>query len=319
MTGIAVAKGDNFTGYAGVDWNCTIMPLKVLDDNGTGQYVWWAGAMAYAVDQGASVLNMSLGGNQFSELLESAAEYVHNKGAISVASMSNDNNNTLSYPAAIAQIIAVGSTDPDDHRSHPFVWGDSQTGSNFGNHIDVVAPGNYIYCLDNNDNDNYNYYYGGTSMATPLVTGLCALLLAQDPSRTPDEVREIIRETAEDQVGEAWEDIPGFDNFFGYGRINAYDALMFDQALSIKEQTGVKDQYSIYPNPASESIRVQFPKQAKQLRVVNSLGQIVANRSLKSSRQELFIDLNGFISGNYSISFYNKKGALIKTKQLSIQ
>ena len=83
-------------------------------------------------------------------------------------------------------------------------------------HIDVVAPGNFIYGLSFNSNTNYNTYWGGTSQASPLVAGIASLLLSQDPDRTPNEIYQIIRNTAEDLVGDQSEDTQGFDIFHGF-------------------------------------------------------------------------------------------------------
>ena len=224
ITGIIAANGNNGTGYAGVDWNCKIMTCKILDNNNSGFYSWWASALYYATDNGADVINMSVGGSGFSSTLQNAINYAYNNGVVIVACMMNEDNSVTYYPAGFANSIAVGATNPDDTRADPFFWSAS-SGSNFGNHIDVVAPGNYMYGLDYSSDINYNSYWGGTSQATPLVTGLASLLLAQDATRTPDDIRTLIRNTAEDMVGNPIEDISGFDIYYGYGRINAHEAL----------------------------------------------------------------------------------------------
>ena len=225
VAGIIGADANNKIGYAGVDWNARLMICKILDQNNSGFYSWWTEAIYYAVDNGANVINMSVGGSSFSNSMRDAIDYAHNNGVIVVASMMNLDNDVPYYPAGYQNTIAVGSTDPNDERSSPFFW-NSNSGSSYGNHIDVVAPGNYIYGLNHQSNTNYGFYWGGTSQAAPLVTGLCALLLAQDSNRTPDDVRSIIRSTAEDQVGDPSEDTVGFDIYYGYGRINAYQALL---------------------------------------------------------------------------------------------
>ena len=228
VMGIIGTNSNSPLGYASVDWNCKLMACKITD-NGTGFYTWWADAIYYAVDNGANVINMSVGGNSFSSLMEDAVNYAYNNNVTIVACMMNENNDVTYYPAGYQNTIAVGSTNPNDERSSPFFWS-ATSGSNYGSHIDVVAPGNYIYGLNHQSNTNYNSYWGGTSQASPLVAGVCALLLAQDPTRTPDDMRAIIRNTAEDQVGNASEDAPGFDVYYGHGRINAYQALLQDIA-----------------------------------------------------------------------------------------
>ena len=236
VAGIIGANGNNSIGYAGVDWNCKLMILKALDNNNYGFYSWWASAIYYAVDNGAKVINMSLGGSSTSSTLKNAIKYAINNGVVVVACMMNTNSNTIFYPAGFSGVIAVGSTDPDDTRSNPFFWS-STSGSNFGSHISVVAPGNYIYGLNYQSNTNYNSYWGGTSQATPYVTGLASLLLAQDPTRTPAQIKSIIEATAEDQVGNPSEDTPGWDQYFGYGRINAFNALSVNLGSTTSSQT----------------------------------------------------------------------------------
>jgi subtilisin family serine protease len=224
VTGIIGANGNNSTGFAGVDWNCKLMILKGLNSNNFGYYSWWADAIYYAVDNGAKIINMSLAGSGNSITLQNAVNYALANNVSVIAAMGNENSSTLNYPAAYPGVIAVGSTDPDDHRSNPFFWS-ATSGSNYGSHISVVAPGNYIYGLNYQSNTSYDYYYGGTSQATPPVTGLSALLLAGNSSLKPAQVKSIIEITAEDRVGNSNEDSPGWDQYYGYGRINAFKAL----------------------------------------------------------------------------------------------
>lgn len=236
VTGIVGAKGNNSIGYAGVDWNCQLMICKILEDNNYGYYSVWTEAIYYAVDQGAKVINMSVGGSGYSSTMEDAINYAHDNGVTVVACMHNQNTSSPYYPAAYENTIAVGSTNPNDQRTAPFSWSIT-SGSNFGNHIDVVAPGNYIYGLHYQDENYYDSYWGGTSQATPLVTGLASLLLAQDNTRTPDDIREIINTTAQDQVGLSSEDTQGWDQYYGYGRMNAHHALLQNSAPVIVDQS----------------------------------------------------------------------------------
>ncbi|MEM9836036.1 MAG: S8 family serine peptidase, partial [Bacteroidota bacterium] len=99
-------------------------------------------------------------------------------------------------------------------------------GSNYGDHIDVVAPGNSMLSTRYNDNQAFNWWMGGTSQATPLVAGTASLLLGLNPNLSVEEVRTIIRTTADDQVGAASEDTPGFDIYHGAGRLNTHQAVL---------------------------------------------------------------------------------------------
>ncbi|MFT5972985.1 MAG: thermitase, partial [Cryomorphaceae bacterium] len=157
VTGIIGANANNNLGYAGVDWNCKLMVCKILDQNGSGLYSWWTDAIYYAVDNGAKVINMSVGGSGFSNSMQEAVDYAYNGGVTIVACMMNENNQVSYYPAKYQNTIAVGATDASDMRAAPFFWS-SESGSNYGAHIDVVAPGNYIYGLSYSSNTNYNSY-----------------------------------------------------------------------------------------------------------------------------------------------------------------
>ena len=270
VAGIIGANGDNAIGYAGVDWNCKLMILKVIDNTNFGLYSWWAEAIYYAVDNGAKVLNMSLGGSGPSTTLEDAVDYALNNNVVVVVSMMNENTGEVYYPAGFNGVIAVGSTDADDNRSDPFFWSET-SGSNYGNHISVTAPGNFIYGLNYQSNSNYGSYWGGTSQATPHVAGLASLLLAQNPNRTPAQIKSIIEATAEDQVGNSTEDTPGFDQYYGHGRINAFNAL---SVLNSINTHGFQDaDLEVFPNPASQNFTLTFPASAKQVQILNSLGQ----------------------------------------------
>ena len=226
ICGTVGASTNNHIGYAGIDQNCTLMICKNLDDENLGEYSWWATSLYYAANNGAKVINMSEGGYDYSKTLYTAVNYAYDAGCLIVASMMNKNNGDNYYPAAFKKVMAVGATDTDDGRCRQFTWGG---GSNWGKHIAVVAPGNRIYGLDYKDNDNYDVYWSGTSQATAYVSGIAALLLSQDDSRTNKDLRKIITETAVDQVGDPREDTPGWDQYYGYGRVDLYAALMYDK------------------------------------------------------------------------------------------
>src|SRR4030095_6448580 len=196
ICGTVGASTNNAIGYAGIDQNCKLMVCKNLDDENLGEYSWWSASLYYAANNGARVLNMSEGGYDYSKTLENAINYAYDAGCLIVASMMNKNNGDTYYPASFRNVMAIGATDTDDGRCREFTWGG---GSNWGRHIAVVAPGNRIYGLDYKDNFNYDVYWSGTSQATAYVTGIAALLLSQDPSRTNKELKEIIKSTAVDR------------------------------------------------------------------------------------------------------------------------
>lgn len=233
-SGISAALTDNGAGIAGTAWGPQIMPLKV--DNGDGEMYddAIADAITFATDNGAHVLGMSLGGPTPSSTLEDACQYAWENGKVIVVSSGNENSD-IGYPARYSTTIAVGATNEVDNRIYPGspgnYWSGTQ-GSSYGPELDVVAPGINIYAPDwSEDGEGYNpggdytSGFGGTSASCPFVSGEASLLLSKDPSLPNQRVRSIIRSTADDQVGETSEDTPGFDIYYGYGRVNLYNAL----------------------------------------------------------------------------------------------
>lgn len=313
VTGIIGANSNNNRGYSGVDHNCKLMIGKILDQNNSGYYSWWTDAIYYAVDNGAKIINMSVGGSGYSSSMKDAIDYAYNNGVTVVACMMNENNNTTFYPAGYQNTIAVGSTNPNDERSTPFFWSPT-SGSNYGNHIDVVAPGNYIYGLDYQSNTNYNSYWGGTSQATPLVAGISSLLLAQDPNRTPDDIRSILRNTAEDQVGNASEDIVGYDNYYGYGRVNAYQALL-QSSLSTDEFANTIN-LSIFPNPISNFVTISSKTAFKSILIRNILSTEIFRIENSYNLNSLKLDFTNFETGVYIVSILSIDGDLIVSKKI---
>lgn len=316
VTGIIVADANNSIGFAGVDWYCKLMTGKILDANNSGLYSWFSDGIYYAVDNGARLINMSVGGSGSSQLMSDAVDYAYQNGVTIVACMMNENNQVTYYPAGYSKTISVGSSDANDERSSPFFWS-ATSGSCFGNHIDVIAPGNYIYGLSNTSNNNYNGYWGGTSQATPLVTGICGLLLAQDPTRTTEDLRDILRNTAEDQVGDPSEDIMGFDIYYGAGRVNAFQALKLE-AVGREDEQKLDLGLQVYPNPAMEKISVNSLENYSRLEIRNSFGGKVFESNGQQSTEQKEISISEFSNGLYFLSIFDAEGNLLATRKVII-
>ncbi len=217
VAGVAAADTNNSEGIAGVAWDCKILPVKVTAADGTGFYSWIIDGIIWATDQGAKVINLSLGGDVDDPFLEDACKYAFDKGVVIVAAAGNDTASVV-YPAAYDDyVLAVAATDYNDEPADF---------SNFGPQVDVAAPGVYIlgpapqwYVGDG----FLPYIFGsGTSASTPHVSGMAALIMSLKPELKPAEVMAIIRYTADD-VNKAAH--PGRDDFIGYGRINMQRAL----------------------------------------------------------------------------------------------
>ena len=227
------AKTNNLIGFAGVNQKGKIMNLKNLSDDNFGEYSWWAESIKYAVDNGADIVNMSEGGDDYSETLKTAVDYALENGVLIVAAMMNKGNDKDYYPASFNGVFAVGATDSDDKRCEKFTWGG---GSCWGKHIAVVAPGNKIYGLDYEDDYNYDVYWSGTSQSTAMVSALASLLLSQKKTRTVDEIKKIIMATAKDKVGDYSEDERGWNQYYGFGRIDCYAALVYERNPEIESR-----------------------------------------------------------------------------------
>ncbi|MFO0494394.1 MAG: S8 family serine peptidase [Flavobacteriia bacterium] len=267
IASIVGANGNNGIGFSGMDWNCKLMILKVLK-NDIGYYSWWANSIYYAVDNGANVINMSLGGDLESQALNEAIQYALDHNVVVVVSMGNKNSENISYPSNYPGVIAVGATNPDDSRTTSFFWS-STSGSNYGEHISVVAPGNYIYGLSNKNNTEFDTYFGGTSQSAAFVSGLASLLIAQSPTIINKDVKDLIEKTSNDRVGNQKEDRVGRDNYYGNGRINAFEALAVhhDDAFILHDED-----LFVFPNPAIDFINVHFPMETESIQVFNSFG-----------------------------------------------
>ncbi|MGD8539667.1 MAG: S8 family peptidase [Candidatus Aminicenantes bacterium] len=220
IAGIAAAETNNSEGIAGVAWNCRLLPVKVMHkgDPAWGYYSWIANGIRWAADEGADVINLSLGAPSESAVLREALNYAKAAGVIIVASAGNDDD-TVYYPAAYDEYcVAVAATDYNDERPS---W------SNPGPEVDVAAPGDTILsCFPTWYWGPGSYPYGyadGTSMASPHVAGLAALIKDLKPWLRPDEIMDIIRYSAEDVNSGLY---PGVDEFIGYGRINMNTALV---------------------------------------------------------------------------------------------
>lgn len=208
VAGIIGACTNNAVGVAGVAPNVRLMPIKALIGL-SGNSADVAAGITRAVDQGAKVINLSLGSSTPNNVLANAVTYAYNQGVLVVAAAGNfaQQGNPIFYPAAYPETVAVAATTLSDG------W------ANFSEHhsyVDIAAPGSSIYSTIIDDDYGYKT---GTSMATPHVAGLAALIWSVDPSLTHDQVRQTIQNSADD-LGS-----PGWDEYFGYGRINAYQAL----------------------------------------------------------------------------------------------
>jgi serine protease len=202
VTGSIAQVTNNGIGVTGVAMNVKIMPLKVLSAGGSGSVAGIADAIRYAADNGAKVINMSLGGAFPSSVLKKAVAYAHGKGVTVICAAGNESRNKVGYPAAYPGAVAVAATQYDENTTFY---------SNYGKDIDIAAPGGNTRVDQNGDgmpdgvlqntieigNPAKDGYYGymGTSMAAPHAAGVAALVVGEGVT-DPDMVEKILKDTA---------------------------------------------------------------------------------------------------------------------------
>jgi thermitase len=239
VAGIISALVNNGEGVAGMTWYNPVMPVKVLDENGAGNTYNVAQGIIWAADHGAKVINMSLGNYADANFLHDAIKYAFNKDIVLIAASGNDNSEEPGFPAAYPEVLAVAASDNAKKKA---------TFSNFGDYIGVTAPGVNIPSTY-----PHNQYaaLSGTSMASPHVTALAALIRSTNPKLKNTEVMEIIRKTAED-LG-----TPGKDKYFGYGQIDVNRALQAAEGNSASQ---------VSSKPPSNFLTDWFSRQLEQIK-----------------------------------------------------
>ncbi|MBJ6363125.1 S8 family peptidase [Paenibacillus sp. GCM10012307] len=207
VSGIIAAVVNNGEGVAGLSWYNKVLPVKVLDASGAGTTYSVAEGIIWATDHGAKVINMSLGNYASAEFLHDAIKYAYDHDVVLVAASGNDNTDRPGYPAAYPEVFAVAATDTNGQRA---------SFSNYGDYIDVAAPGASI--ASTYPGSQYAAL-SGTSMASPHVAALAALIRSKNPELTNKEVMQLMRDTSTD-LGAV-----GKDTSFGYGQIDVVRAL----------------------------------------------------------------------------------------------
>lgn len=232
VAGIIAASRDNDRGMAGINPAARIMVLRALDRAGNTRSSFVSEAIVYAANNGAKVINLSVGGGGLSRTEALAIEYARSRGALVVAAAGNEGVEISDYgPAGLEQVLTVAASDPADARLPV---------SNWGTQVDLAAPGVDVLGLrapgtdlmlkfkdpEYHAGDNIvsrDYYRAtGTSFAAPIVSGIASLILARDPGLKGQQIRRMLLNSARDI------DTPGIDNLTGYGLVDAPAALEAD-------------------------------------------------------------------------------------------
>jgi thermitase len=206
VSGTIAAKANNGVGVAGVAFNSPLSMCKALNAVGSGSTAGVANCITWLVQRGSKIISMSLGGGA-SSTMQTAVRNASNAGALIIAAAGNDGDATLNYPAAYAEVVSVAATDNRDARA---------SFSNANSDVEIAAPG--VNILSTKRGGGY-VSFSGTSMATPHVAGVAALIWGKNPGFTAAQVRSKLDASVDDK-GPA-----GRDPSFGFGRVNLQKAL----------------------------------------------------------------------------------------------
>jgi thermitase len=213
VAGSAAAFGNNGTGVVGVSWNARIMPLRVADANGYAYFSTIATALNYAADNGAKIANISFDSIPGSSSVQNAAQYMWNKGGLTVVAAGNSGIDPGF--SASTYMIVVSATNKSNAKTS---W------SNYGRFVTVSAPGESIYTTTRGG--GYRSV-SGTSFSAPIVCGSLAVIWASNRYLSNAQVRDILISSAAD-LGTA-----GFDTYYGYGKVNPYHGALLAQQTSV--------------------------------------------------------------------------------------
>lgn len=243
----------------GVAPAANLLSIRVTDANGTSDIFTVSKAIVAAVDAGARVVNISLGGYGTNAALDAAIAYASQRGVVIVAAAGNDQAAQLAWPAADARVVSVGAID---------AIGQQVTFSNSGSQLQITAPG---YGVQTAWLDSQRVTVDGTSVSSPLVAGAIAAVLSQNPSLTPQQAWQAIQQTANDSGA------PGADADFGNGILN------LDWAMTRNDPARVDTAVSSHYYDAATN--------TMQFVVQNRSGRPVTNLMLN-------VDVNGTASAN---------------------
>jgi len=270
--GVIAATINNSIGIAGIA-NVKIMAEKFLSSSGFGTSDGAASAIVHAVDAGADILSNSWTGYEPSTIIHDAFIYAAEHNVVSIAAAGNDNSNKFYFPAAYPEVISVSATDNAD------ILADF---SNYGSTIEMSAPGVNIYSTFRVAAGSYGTM-SGTSMACPHVAGVAALIKSKFPTWSAECIRERLRNSAEDLGAQGW------DEYYGYGLVNAYQAVLDPEPVDIKVDF---TPHSILGVNRTVQLTATV-KNIGQTNITNAVLQIWANSSLIAQKTFANVPVNG--------------------------
>lgn len=232
VAGIASAVTNNHIGIASIGFSCKILPVKVSsgnkrDANGLPFILYGYEGIKFVADNGAKIINCSWGSYSFSRYEQEVIDYATSKGSLIIAAAGNEPKILPLYPASYKNVLSVGRSNDNDS----WYWE-----SNYGRTLDVLAPGTSIISTYPGVSPNNNFYQNmsGTSMSTPLVSGLAGLVASRFKNYTPLQIGEQIRITSDDVYSI---NPVRYKYLLGKGRINAFRAVSDTRAISVRADT----------------------------------------------------------------------------------
>lgn len=296
--GISGAVSDNNIGVASIGSHISLIGVKCTENaqaNATAIPYGYEG-ITYAVNARANIINCSWSGPQYSQTGQLAVTYAYQQGILVIAAAGNNNTSARYYPAAFDHVLAVGSTDNNDRRSYF---------SNFGSYVDVSAPGERI--LSTTPFSAYKAE-SGTSMASPLVAGLTALMLSHHPGLTLTELQSCLLSTTDSIDYKN----SGYKGQLGSGRINAKKAMECADSKKANPSGGNKPALLIYPNPVTDYVNILPDSNVlgKSIRLHDVTGKILFNSEI-SSTMPFSIDMTNYSQGVYFLSILTDKQPVV--------
>lgn len=287
VAGTIAANTNNAIGVSGAAYNAKILPVKVLNNANSGPWIVIAQGIVYAVDKGAKIINMSLGGSSISTTVQGAVNYALSRGVVVIASAGNTGDTTYNYPASYSGVISVAAHDNT---------GAHASFSTANDHVTISAPGVGILStmLKTSGvltNSSGYGYLDGTSMAAPHVSGVAALLVSAGVATTPAAVREALICGARDVNG------GGYDNQMGYGVLDADYAMRWRANSSTCHIPQANDDFETATNIATVPYAVTQAVQAR-----SATAQVADPSYCGTPSQTLWYKYKPTVSGYYQFS-----------------
>ncbi|OPZ99440.1 MAG: Thermophilic serine proteinase precursor [Bacteroidetes bacterium ADurb.Bin408] len=300
--GIAGAATNNGVGIASIGNGISIIPVKCTADNSILPLAIDEGpaGIDYAIAASADVISLSWGSGQNDSVVRDAVNAALAAGIIVTAAAGNDGSQTLFYPASLDGVISVGAITKND-----IIASFSQR----NNKVTLMAPGDSIWSCQRKNNSYM--YLEGTSMACPMVAGLCGLLKSYDTTLTNEQIKACLIAGCDniDSLN------PSVAGLMGAGRINVYKSLLCLQNLSAENINKDEEALNIFPNPASDALYISCGKfSAKTINIIDMMGRTVIRINTETASGLIKVNTSGLSEGIYMLHLISSKGTSCQRK-----